>query len=122
MSAILALLVVSAASGLLMGLKRVWFGALGISGVILAIAAAIMLRRQDFSFFAGVGIIVGCLGLNQIVYFIGVVLAGPEDAGTSLGSQQPDAHPDDDGEKDVTSEHKQQNETPSRSHSPNEPL
>jgi hypothetical protein len=54
---------------------------LGASGLFLTIIAATLLYHYGFGFFAGVGIIVGCVSLNQIAYLIGTVIVsgGSED-------------------------------------------
>jgi hypothetical protein len=49
---------------------------LGASGLILTIIAVTLLHYSEFGLFAGVGIIVGCLSLNQIAYLIGTVIVG----------------------------------------------
>ena len=122
MTAILVLIAVSALWGLALALFRCRWGALAISGPILAIAAAMVLQSRGFDFFPGVVIIVGCLCINQIAYLIGTALitSGWDDAESSLIGDKPDDHPGENSQKDITSEHKQHDETPPRSHRPND--
>jgi hypothetical protein len=70
----LALLALSALMGLFFGLYFRWIAIL-ISGPILAILLAAVLQRKGFAFFPGVAIIVACLTVSQIAYWIGVTLA-----------------------------------------------
>jgi hypothetical protein len=122
MSATLVLVAVSALGGLALALFRLRWGALAISGLILAIAAAVVLQARGFGFIAGVAIIVGCLSINQISYLIGTVLITRawEDPESSLTSDQPDDHPGERSHKDIAGEHKQHDETPPRSDLPND--
>jgi hypothetical protein len=80
MNSIMVLLVASALVGLVLGLYF-GLGAILISGVIIAISAAVILQNEGFGFLAGIAIIVVCLTVNQIAYLIGAALAsrGPED-------------------------------------------
>jgi len=80
MNAILALLTVSALVGLFLGAYFRW-GALLVSGLILAMFAAMVLQNEGFGFLAGIAIIVVCLTVNQIAYLIGAALTtrGPKD-------------------------------------------
>jgi hypothetical protein len=74
MSAVFALLSFSALVGLFFGLYFRWIAIL-ILGPILAILSAAVLQSRGFAFFAGVAIIVACLTVSQIAYWIGVTLA-----------------------------------------------
>jgi hypothetical protein len=70
----LALLALSALMGLFFGLYFRWIAIL-ISGPILAILLAAVLQSKGFAFFPGVAIIVACLTVSQIAYWIGVTFA-----------------------------------------------
>lgn len=122
MSVIAVFIAVSAFGGLALGLFRSWWGFLAISGLILAIAAAIALQSRGFYFFEGVAIIVVCLSINQIFYLIGMALITRawEDPKSSLTGDQPDDHPSESTQKNITGEHKQHDETPPRSQRPND--
>jgi hypothetical protein len=74
MNDILVLLALSALAGLFFGLYFRWIAIL-ISGPILAILLATVLQSKGFAFFAGIAIIVACLTVSQIAYWIGVTLA-----------------------------------------------
>ena len=80
MNAILVLLVVSALVGLILGFYFPW-GAILVSGLILAMLAATVLQNEGFGFLAGIAIIVVCLTVNQVAYLIGAALVtrGPKD-------------------------------------------
>jgi hypothetical protein len=74
MSTVLILLTASALVGLVLGFYFSW-RAIAVSGLILAIMSAVVLRNADFGPFAGVATIIACLTANQIAYLIGVALA-----------------------------------------------
>ena len=80
MNAILVLLAMSALVGLVLG-AYFRLSALVVSGMILAIFAAMVLQNEGFGFLAGIAIIVVCLTVNQIAYLIGAALMtpGPKD-------------------------------------------
>jgi hypothetical protein len=73
MTTVLILLAVSAVVGLVLSRYFSWI-AVGISGVILAIVAAVLLQREGFGALAGIAIIVGCLTVNQIAFLLGAML------------------------------------------------
>jgi hypothetical protein len=73
---ILMLATVSVVWGLALALYYFEWPTLGASGLILTIIAVTLLHYSEFGLFAGVGIIVGCLSLNQIAYLIGTVIVG----------------------------------------------
>jgi hypothetical protein len=73
MNAVLVLLAMSALVGFMLGLYFPW-GAILVSGLILALLAAAVLQNEGFGFFAGIAIIVACLSVNQIAYLIGTAL------------------------------------------------
>jgi hypothetical protein len=99
MKVIAVLMAVSALWGLALALFRLRWGALAISGLVLAIAVAIVLQSRGFGFFGGVAIIVACLSINQIAYLIGTALITRawEDPESSLTGDQPDDHPGESG-------------------------
>jgi hypothetical protein len=74
MSAVFALLALSALVGLFFGRYFSWIAVL-VAGTILAILLAATLQRKGLAFFPGVAIIVACLTVSQIAYWIGVTLA-----------------------------------------------
>lgn len=80
MNTILVLLAVSALMGLVSGFFFSWL-ALILQGLLLAILAATVLQHEGFGSVAGIAIIVGCLTINQIAFFIGAMLVagGPRD-------------------------------------------
>jgi len=80
MNAILVLLTVSALVGFVLGVYFRW-AAILVSGLILAMLAAMVLQNEGFDFLAGIAIIVVCLTVNQIAYLIGAALMarGPKD-------------------------------------------
>lgn len=118
MSTVLALAAVSALAGLGLGLYGLRWGALALSGVIIAIAAAVVLQHENFGFSAGVAITFGYLGLNQIAYVIGIAFRlGVSEA--DLTGDEPDEHPGDNRQEKVEDEHKQHDRTPPWGHPPN---
>jgi len=74
MYAVLILLAVSALVGLVLGFYFSWI-AVGVSGVILAFVAAVVLQREGFSAPAGIALIVACLAVNQVAFLIGAIVA-----------------------------------------------
>jgi hypothetical protein len=74
MNAVLALLAISAVVGLVLGWCFSWIVILA-SGPILALLSAMVLQNEGFGFRPGISIIVVCLTVNQIAYWIGVTLA-----------------------------------------------
>ena len=80
MNAVLVLLTVSALVGFVLGAYFQW-PAILVSGLILAMLAAMVLQNEGFDFIAGIAIIVVCLTVNQIAYLIGAALMtrGPKD-------------------------------------------
>ena len=113
MNAILVLLVVSALVGLILGFYFPW-GAILVSGLILAMLAATVLQNEGFGFLAGIAITVVCLTVNQIAYLIGAALVtrGPKANKISLPGDQPNNAPGETSHKDIAGEHKQQEKTP----------
>src|ERR1700722_13271194 len=75
MTAIFALLVVSAVLGLIsgLGLRFAWTAFL-VSGFVLVLVSVAILQRAGFDFLEGITIIVICLTLNQVACLIGVRL------------------------------------------------
>jgi hypothetical protein len=73
---VLMLGTVSVVWGMALALYYFDWPTLGASGLILTIIAVTLLHYSEFGLFAGVGIIVGCLSLNQIAYLIGTVIVG----------------------------------------------
>jgi hypothetical protein len=73
MDAIWSLLAVSAIGGLVLGFYFSWIAIL-VSGFVLAIVSATVLQKEDFGFLAGIAIIVACLTVNQVAYWIGAML------------------------------------------------
>jgi hypothetical protein len=74
MSAAFILLVLSAATGLVLGTSFSW-PAIVASGIGLAILSAAVLQIAGFGALLGIAIIVACLTVNQLAYAVGVVLA-----------------------------------------------
>jgi hypothetical protein len=72
LTAALVLLALSAATGLAVGAS--WFAIL-ISSVGLAVLSAVVLQVAGFDAISGIAIIVACLTVNQLAYFLGVMLA-----------------------------------------------
>lgn len=105
MSGISILIGMSAAGGLALGIFRLHWVALVVSGVIFAIAAAAVLQSNGFHFIPGIALIVGCLTVNQFAYLIGVasiVFMGDE---PDLPRDQPDELPGENGDHDVGGKH-----------------
>jgi hypothetical protein len=73
MIAIVALLVVSAVLGLILGLRFAWTAFL-VSALVVALVSAAILRKAGFGSLEGITIIVVCLTLNQVACLIGVRL------------------------------------------------
>jgi hypothetical protein len=73
MNAILALLVLSALVGLLLGLYFSWI-AIVLAEPILAILLAVVLQRTGFDVVPGTATIIACLAVSQIAYLAGVKL------------------------------------------------
>ena len=71
MTAILALMAVSAIVGLVLGFYFSWI-AISISGLVVGIVSAAVLQNEGFGFLAGIATIVVCLSVNQFTYLIGV--------------------------------------------------
>jgi hypothetical protein len=78
--AILALLVLSALIGLLLGIYFSWI-AIVLAQPILAVLSAAVLQRVGFDVLPGIATIVACLAVSQIAYLAGSQLRadGPED-------------------------------------------
>jgi hypothetical protein len=75
MIAIVALLVVSAVLGLILGLGlRCAWTAFLVSALVVALVSAAILRKAGFGSLEGITIIVVCLTLNQVACLIGVRL------------------------------------------------
>jgi hypothetical protein len=71
MNAIFALLALSALMGLFFGRYFSWIAIL-VSAPILAVLSATVLQNEGFGFFTGIAIIVACLTVSQIAYWIGL--------------------------------------------------
>jgi hypothetical protein len=80
MSAALILLVLSAATGLVLGMLFSWF-AIAASSIGLAILSAALLQITGFGALSGIAIIVACLTANQLAYVAGLVLANRRSEG-----------------------------------------
>ena len=74
MTAAFVLLALSAATGLAVGTSFSWFAIL-ISSIGLAVLSAVVLQIGGFGALSGIAIIVACLTVNQLAYFLGVTLA-----------------------------------------------
>ena len=74
MSPVLALIGVSAFAGLALALLRLHCIALVFAGVVLVIAAAVVLPICGFGFPAEIATIVACLTANQGAYLVGASL------------------------------------------------
>jgi hypothetical protein len=74
MSAAFILLVLSAATGLVFGTSFSW-QAIAASSIGIAVLSSAVLQIQGFGALPGIAIIVSCLTVNQLAYFVGVVLA-----------------------------------------------
>ena len=85
---VLMLATVSVVWGLALAIYYFEWPTLGVSGVILTTVAVALLYYDGFGFFAGVGIVVGCVSLNQIVYLIGTVIVsrGSQDSASNCVS------------------------------------
>lgn len=85
---VLMLATVSVVWGLALAIYYFEWPTLGASGLTLATIAAILLYHYGFGFFAGVGIIFGCVTLNQVAYLIGTVIVrgGSEDSASNCVS------------------------------------
>jgi hypothetical protein len=80
MGAALILLVLSAATGLVLGMLFSWF-AIAASSIGLAILSAALLQITGFGALSGIAIIVACLTANQLAYVAGLVLANRRSEG-----------------------------------------
>ena len=78
MISVIGLFGVSLIIGLALG-RFSWF-AIALSGLALAVLAAVILHRQGFGPLAGIPIIVGCLTLNQLAYFVSLLTHGSKRA------------------------------------------
>jgi hypothetical protein len=76
MNAILALLVLNALVGLLLGLYFSW-NVIVIAGPILAVLAAAVLHRAGFDVLPEIATIIACLAVGQIAYLAGMKLRAP---------------------------------------------
>ena len=74
MTAAFVLLALSAATGLAVGTSFSWFAIL-ISSVGLATLSVVVLQTEGFGALSGITIIVACLAVSQLAYFLGVTLA-----------------------------------------------
>jgi hypothetical protein len=112
---ILALVAVSALLGLALGLYFSWIAIL-VSGPILGIFSATVLQNERFDALTGIAIIVVCLTVNQLAYWIGVtwLLAVRRTAGASLPQDQPNDDPSKRGHGDIGRQDEYQEQTPPR--------
>jgi len=81
LTAAFVLLALSAATGLAVGTSFSWFAIL-ISSIGLAVLSAVVLQIGGFGALSGIAIIVACLTVNQLAYFLGVTLANRGSKGT----------------------------------------
>ena len=70
MGGVLILLTLSVLIGFILGGRFSWLG-IGAVGIALALLAAAVLHRQGFGALSGIAIIVACLTVNQVSYFVG---------------------------------------------------
>ena len=80
MNASLILLVLSAATGLALGMLFSWL-AVAASSIGLAILSAAVLQVAGFGATSGIAIIVACLTVHQFAYAMGLVLANRRSEG-----------------------------------------
>jgi hypothetical protein len=116
---LLALAAISALGGFALGLYGFLWGALALEGAILAIFSAILLQDESYGFFAGVGITVGLLTLNQISYLIGLTICTFASKDTELlrTGTPADDHPGEDSQTNITGEEKRSDDgIPPRAH------
>jgi hypothetical protein len=115
MNTILALLAVSALVGLVLGLYFSWIAIL-VSGPILAIVSATILQNEGFDALTGIAIIVVCLTVNQVAYWIGVtwLLAIRRTDKASLPQDQPNDEPRESSHGDIGRQNEYQEQTPPR--------
>jgi hypothetical protein len=99
MIAVLILLALSAAIGFVLGSALTWYAIL-MSGAVLAILSAAVLRGEGFGAVAGIGIIVACLIVNQAAYLIGLRRRG------SPAHKQTDDEPREGRDEDIAREDK----------------
>jgi hypothetical protein len=71
MCTVLILLALSTVSGLALGSSFSWH-AIAMSGVVVAGVSAAVLHLAGFGALSGIAIIVACLTLNQLAYFVGL--------------------------------------------------
>jgi hypothetical protein len=112
MNAIFALLALGALMGLFFGRYFSWIAIL-VSAPILAVLSATVLQNEGFGFFTGIAIIVACLTVNQIAYWISLTLATSIRRTDKLPRDQPNDEPGESGHDDIGRQHEQQ-QTPSR--------
>jgi hypothetical protein len=70
MSSVIVLFALSLTIGFALG--RFSWRAIALSGLTLAVLAAVVLQRQGFGPLAGIAIIVACLTINQVAYLAGI--------------------------------------------------
>jgi hypothetical protein len=115
MNTVSALLAASALLGLALGLYFRW-PAILISAPILAIFSTTVLRNEGFDVPEGIAIIVVCLTVNQVAYWIGGtwLLAVRRADGASLPQDPPDDESGENGHGDVGRQNEYQKQAPPR--------
>jgi hypothetical protein len=103
MNVILALLAANALVGLVSGSYFSWVG-IALSGPILAILSAIVLQHERFGLFSGVIIIVLCLTIHQIAYWVGISAVASRRTNTTLQTEKSYDASGEEGHKDVACE------------------
>ena len=96
MSAAFILLVLSAATGLALGMLFSWF-AIAASSIGLAVLSSAILQIQGFDALPGIAIVVACLTVNQIAY-----LAGAFRRPSRLSQKEADNEPSQRRHNDIT--------------------
>src|SRR5947209_7610643 len=104
MSAVLWLLAISAAVGLLVGIYLSWL-AIAVAGLILAFGSAITLNINGFGDFAGIAITVATLVVSQVTYLFGVALT--DYRRSRLADKRRNDVPSERGHQDVNDKNKQ---------------
>jgi hypothetical protein len=102
MDGILALLVLSALAGLLLGLYFSWIEIV-LAEPILAVLSAVVLQHTGFDVVPGTATIVACLTVSQIAYLAGVkLLAHGRENKMSRPHGQPDKKPGKTGQNPIS--------------------
>jgi hypothetical protein len=93
LAAAFVLLALSAVTGLAVGTSFSWFAIL-MSSIGLAVLSAVVLQIGGFGALSGIAIIVVCLTVNQLSYFLGVALANRGSKGAKDFPERHDKAPD----------------------------